>query len=485
MSLSDVRADALLELSVNLEKKFMKSPRTFKWHKIAFFFRSRDDNVSGLPINQAVWLLALPTSLRLLGHFLFEIVDAFWVGELGKEALAAVGGVSLYIWGYYALGFITLTGLNTMIAQTVGAGRGQEGVRLAGIGLAASLLWAIVFIGAYVAAADSMLAVLGLEGQALAYGYDYLLPFILASPIFYLWCVFEEILNARGQTQLNFTVMLASITLNTVLDPLLIQGYGPFPKWEVAGAQVASILSATLGAFLTGYFCFRRKYIRSLDFDWRVFWTMAKIGFPRVIGSLVFCLTYVGLAYLIQRFGQEALAAWMVCHRLEGFAYYLSLGFSTAATVMVAQYIGAGRQQDIRKAVLWNIIWISLVLAVNTGVLIVLGRTLIMQFSGDAKVLQYGTAYLTIVAITHVFMGWELVLGGAFSGMGNTLPQIYVIAPLTVSRIPLSCLLIPFWGINGVFWAISLTTLLKGIAMTVWFVMASRKQIQAIDGGRI
>ena len=437
--------------------------------RLLFFLQAREENITRLPIPQAICLLAIPTSLRFMGHFLFELIDAFWLGKLGKQALAAVGGVSLYIWAYYSLILITTAGTNTLISQATGAGNSKRSLRLAGIGVAASCCCAVLFITIYLAGKDQMIAVLGLKGTTLQMGHQYFFPFILASPIYYLWCEFEEILNARGQTHTNLLIMIVAIGLNTILDPCLIHGYGPFPRWGVAGAQAASIISASCGLLLTMYTCYRRSYFRFLAWDWPIIRAILKIGLPRAVSDLLFCLTYVALAHIIQQFGEEALAAWMVCHRFEGFAFFLSLGFSTSTMVMVGQYTGAGKHHLVRKSVIWNLVFVSLILLVESCVLYLLGKRLLTFFSDDYWVLLYGSSYLYLVAITHIFLGWELVAGGAFAGIGNTLPQMYVVGSLTVGRIPFSCLLIPYFGIVSVFWVISLSTLFKGIIMVTCF----------------
>ena len=445
------------------------------WRKLLFFLQAREDNITRLSIVQAIFLLAIPTSLRFMGHFLFELIDAFWLGKLGKQALAAVGGASLYIWSYYSLILITSAGTNTLISQAIGADKANRALRLAGIGVAASCGWAILFMGIYLGSKDWMITVLGLQGITWQMSQQYLMPFILASPIYYLWCEFEEILNARGQTHINLLIMVVTIGLNIVLDPCLIHGYGPFPCWGVAGAQIASIISATSGLLLSLYVCWRRRYFRFLSWDWPTIITLAKIGAPRAVSDLLFCLTYVALAYIIRQFGEEALAAWMVCHRFEGFAFFLSLGFSTATTVMVGQYTGAGKGRLVKKSVLCNLAFVSMILLLDSCILYFLGKKLLSFFSDDYWVLLYGGNYLCLVALTHVFLGWELVASGAFSGLGNTLPQMYISASLTASRVPFSWLLIPYFGITGVFLVISLSTLFKGIILVICFFLLQKQ----------
>ena len=443
---------------------------------------TREDNITRLSIPYAIWILALPSSLKFIGHFLFEVVDAFWVGQLGKDALAAVGGTSLYIWAYFALMQLTLSGSNALIAQAIGSSEKEKSLRIAGTGVFLSFLCSLVLLAFYGYIKEDMLRILGLKGRAYVMGNDYLTTFIVAAPIYYLWGIFEEIINARGQTQVNLFIVGICILINLVLDPFLIYGYGPFPRWEVIGAQVASIVSATTGLVLSFCFCVRKGYFTGLSCESRLFVPIFKIGVPRACGDLFFCLTYVGLSHLIEKFGNEALAAWMVCHRLEGFAYFIGMGFSTSAMTMVGQYKGAMDPRKAVKSVRSTLFFVSFLLSIDSIVLFFLGEKMVSFFTQDPLVLQYGGEYLRIVALTHVLLGWEIVLGGAFVGTGNTFPHMSIVAPLTFARIPASYWLIPYWGIAGVYWAISISTLLKGMALCIWFFSAMRTQIYSKKG---
>jgi len=147
------------------------------------------------------------------------------------------------------------------------------------------------------------------------------------------------------------------------------------------------------------------------------------------------------------------------------------MGFSTAAATLVGQYLGAGDPDRAARAA-WATTGISAAfLGVIVLIFLVFAPQLIGIFSDDPEVIAQGALYLRIVAVFEVAMAPELVLEGAFSGAGNSMPPMLVGVPLTAVRVPLAHLLCRTfgWGAAGIWWAISVTTLLKGAALMAWF----------------
>ncbi|WP_372365820.1 MATE family efflux transporter [Candidatus Uabimicrobium sp. HlEnr_7] len=453
----------------------MTKPKKKLWLN---FLKSRDENLTSISISKALWLLCMPISLKLLGHFLFEIIDAFWLGKLGTEVLAAVGGTSLYIWLYYSLVMTTQVGTNTLVSQRIGENDSEKACITANVGITISIVMSILFAICYWLLSEYMLSIIGLQEISLHHALQYFLPFILASPIFYLWVVFEEIINARGQTHITLIIVIFAICVNTILDPILIHGWG-FDGFGVLGAQLASIIAALVGLFLTGFYCFRLEYISKLTYCHKTAKRILSIGVPRSISSSVFCLTYVGLANLIQQFGEEALAAWMISHRLEGFAYHISVAFSFALAIIVGQYFGAKKFFLAGESVRISLRYLNIIILINSACLVFFSEFFLRIFTNDPQVISFGSLYLKIVGFAHIFMGWELACGGALSGWGKTLPFLYIVAPLTIIRLPVSYLNIYYFetGITGIFWAISISTILKGSAMHWLFFRNSKKYV--------
>ena len=200
-------------------------------------------------------------------------------------------------------------------------------------------------------------------------------------------------------------------------------------------------------------------------------WRISRIGAPIAAAGIIFSLTYMALTRIVAGFGTAPIAALGIGHRLEGIAYFAAVGFSVASATLVGQNLGANQPQKAERAAWMTLGFASIILFVACIVYFVFAGPIYRFFIDDPLVIQEGIKYLRIVAIFEIFLGFEVILEGAFSGAGNSIPPMTISVPITVLRIPLSMLLANYFnlGSTGVWWAIATTTGAKGIVMAIWF----------------
>ena len=198
---------------------------------------------------------------------------------------------------------------------------------------------------------------------------------------------------------------------------------------------------------------------------------IARIGAPIAISQVSFCVVYMALARVIARFGTPAVAAVGIGHTCESVAYFVSAGFSFAAATMVGQNLGARRPDRASRAA-----WVACGYALGPAALVAAlmlaaPAALARFFIDDPAVVEIAVRYLRIVAVSELFLVFEIVLEGAFGGAGDTLPPLLVGGPLSIARVPAAYLLSVSlgWGIDGVWWAVTISTVLKGTLMALWF----------------
>jgi Na+-driven multidrug efflux pump len=190
-----------------------------------------------------------------------------------------------------------------------------------------------------------------------------------------------------------------------------------------------------------------------------------RIGGPTAATGIFFSMVYIALTRITTQFGTPALAALGVGHKLEGFAYQVSIGFALAAAALVGQNLGAGRADRARRTG-----WLSARYACAVGTaqalaFLAIPRLLVGAFSRDPGVIAAGASYLRIIAVSEITMALEIVLEGSLGGAGYTLQPMAWSASLTAARIPLAAWLAGVLGVAGVWWAISVTALARGFAM--------------------
>lgn len=435
------------------------------------------------PLERALFRLAVPIMAGMLLETLFNLLNAFWVGKLGTLAFAAVNLASFTVWMMFALAAIVTTGTNAVVAQRIGAGDPAQARRAAHVGILTAFCLGVLIAFPVLLFSDDLLGwMAGPEKdarEAVKIGTGYLCIIFLWAPIHCLNDAMAALFRAVGDTRTPLRIYSTGIALNFVLDPLLIFGPGPFPRLEVLGAALATNISFTL---VTVLYCTRLKDLpfqigRRPGEDLRqVFsrhWLLQilKIGIPPSIGFVTFCMVYMLLAPIVGSFGPPALAALGIGHRCESLSYLVCHGFALATLTLVGQNLGAGQLERARKAA-WVAVRAVMLTSLGITVLYYVGAPIwVGLFSHDPAVLAIGIPYLRIMAFAQVGSGVAMVLQGAFSGAGHTVPPTLVSTTSSLLRVPLA----RFYaigqglGLTAIWWVIVVLQCLQGLTMAGLF----------------
>jgi len=271
--------------------------------------------------------------------------------------------------------------------------------------------------------------------------------------------------------------MMTAVGINIVLDIFLIYGIWIFPRLETAGAAIATVIAHTVGFIIALTFVIRGKLpfriiprgLGKIDFG--VIWRMFKIGLPPSLTSINFSLVYLGMTRIMSEFGTTAVASIPVGNRAESISYMTCFGFYIATSALVGQNLGARQPERAEKAAWTALGLISAITFIYGLVFFAIPEKITSVLTNDPEVIRISGYYLRVIALSQVFMALEFVLEGAFAGAGNTIPPMVVSIPGTLIRIPLAYILAISLGLGpiGIFWAITISTILKGITVLIWF----------------
>ena len=432
------------------------------------------------PLDREIFGIALPAFLGFLGFVLFDAVNIFWVGRLGTSAVAGVAAAAFLTWAVYAAMNATTVGANTLIAQAFGAGRREEGLRVA-----AEAAWLSVGAGLLIMAVllpliPAVFRFMGLQPGTAVHARHYLTVYVCALPLYYLCNLAGSVFNAYGDTRTNVVIMSASVAVNMLLDPVLILGYGTGRPFGVLGAAAASVVATAFALTFQVRYLRRRGFLPPLSGLVRPpafarARAILRIGVPSASVNLVWSMVYPALTVIITRFGEAPLAGLSVCFRWEGIPYYLAMGFSTAMAALIGQAYGRGDTRRIRRIAGRGRELITALLVPVALAFILVPDWLARPLTSDPEVIANAARYLRVIGYFEIFLGWELLFQGAFNGLGYTRGYMLVAVPLTVARWPLAWLLAVTlgFGTTGIWWAISLSTLAKG-AWLAWLFHRGR-----------
>lgn len=358
------------------------------------------------PLRPAILRLALPAVGTTLFQVLFNLTDTFWVGRtLGPEALAAVSLASYTVWIIVSVGELVGVGLTAVASRRHGEGDPASAARAAGTALAmATVLGLVVAVG----------------GVA---------------------------------------------SLNLVLDPAMILGWGPIPALGVYGAALATVLTRGLG-FVVGLELLRRRGGLRLELSLPVARTIARIGLPTMLTGVLFSAIYMLLVRVVGRFGTPAIAALGVGHKVEGVSYMICVGFGLAAETIVGQNLGAGQPARARRAGWMTAHIAALAPCVFAILFVVVPGALVGVFTSDTAVIRDAAPYLRAAGAAQLVMAYENVFEGGLSGAGYTFYTMVAVVGISALRVPLAEIVAGPYGLAGVWWMLALTAIARAAAMT-------------------
>src|SRR5690348_2950521 len=399
---------------------------------------------------------------------LFASVDAFWVGtRLGADGLAAVSTSLFWIWMMVALGEMVGVGLTAVAARRHGEGRGIAAAHVAGDALLFALaIGAAVAIAGLLAIRD-LFVVMQTCPAVTALGVLYLGAYFVGIPLLYGFFAIDATFRAAGDTRTPFVLLATSVVVTLVLDPTLILGWGPFPRLGIVGAAIATVCTRgaafVMGLMILvrrGLLAFGRPRLSSIT-------AVCRVGLPTAATGIVFSLIYIAVTRTATRFGTPALAALGIGHRVESWLFMIGVGFGAATAAIVGQNLGAGRTDRAERSG-----WLSVGFCSLFGVAACLVELTIPErfsaiFSHDPAVIAEGARYLRIAAVSQLGICAEIVLEAALGGAGHTLAPMLTSTAITASRIPLAAWAAARWGINGLWWTISITALLRAMGMMI------------------
>jgi putative MATE family efflux protein len=447
------------------------------------------EKIKAQSLTRALISLAAPAVLSTFLTFIFEIVDMFWIAKLGAVATAALSASSFFVWMLRGLGLTVATAAIALVARRVGEKNEAGFLGAISNSIGSAFLFSIIITVLFFPLAMSIFQWLRLEPAVGYLSQEYTVVFLSGLVFVYMMMTLEFVIRGIGDTRTPMIITGISLFLNVVLDPVFIFSLGMGLK----GAAYATVLSQVAGTLLMAAVLFKKvpalKQISLLGESgigpfkafFQRFYNMVKIGGPVGISDAGFSFIYLLLSGIISIFGKEPLAAIGIAHRFEAFPFFICMGFSMAVAPMVGQYLGAGEPEKAKKSVYLSLKITSTILFIISIFYFIFAPDLFRLFIKDPEIIRHGVTYLRIIALFEVFLAFEVVLGGAFSGAGDTRPLFWVIFPFTALRIPLAYLfaVVLQFKATAIWVSIAITTLLKGAFLLYLFGKGkwARKQI--------
>lgn len=423
--------------------------------------------------------LALPIMATSFIQMAYNLTDMLLVGRVGTNAVAAIGTAGSFTMLATSLAMIPKVGAEVKVAQSLGkkdedSAKGYI-VSSLQINLILSLLYGLIVL----IFAKQFIGFFKIQDLEIIHMSEmFLKAMAIAMPISCSLPIFTAIFNGAGNSRTPFIINAIGLVTNIALDIILINGLGPFPKMGVMGAAVATISAQSIGVllFLRVILKSNEKYLRFNIFskpNMEYIKDIFKLGIPAGCQHGLFSIFSILLGRIISSFGPTPIAVQKVGIQIEAISWMTAGGFSTALGAFVGQNYGAKKYDRIKQGYKVTIV-IAVIVGVLTSLLLILGGEFIFSLftPNDTNAIALGKDYLIILGYSQFFMCIEITTAGAFNGLGKThIPAIMSII-LTGMRVPAAMILSSnnLLGINGVWWSISMSSVLKGILLVSIFI---------------
>jgi putative MATE family efflux protein len=250
----------------------------------------------------------------------------------------------------------------------------------------------------------------------------------------------------------------------------------------VKGAGWATVLSQFIVWMIFLYkFIIREEmmslHLQEFKFDWKITKRIFQFGFPAAIESALFSVFAMVIAKMVAVYGAVAIAVQSIGSQIEALSWLSSRGLSSALCSFIGQNYGAGQFRRLKTGYRYTMI-IGGILGITVSMLfLILGEEIFRLFLSDPESVRLGYLYLKILAVSQVFMIFEITSQGAFYGIGKSIPPSLTGVLFTGLRIPIAFVMssVLSLGLSGIWWTISLTSVIKGIVLPAWLLTVFKK----------
>ena len=425
------------------------------------------------PIAKLLRQIAIPVSIGLFFHTMFNVVDTFFGGLISTQTLAALSLSFPVFFIIIAVGNGFSTGTTALIGNALGAGNRDE-ARLFGIqGITFGVLVSVIMTWVGVYASPYLFSVLGASDDYLATCLIYMNTIFLGTVFFIMVHMLNAILVALGDTRSFRDFLIGGFFLNIILDPWFIYGGLGIPPLEITGIALATVLIQLSGGVYLGIKVYKtglmsHKSIRDIFPKPGYFIEIARQGFPASLNMITVGVGIFVITYFISKFGKEAVAAYGIATRVEQIVLFPTIGLNTATLTIVAQNNGAKLFGRIKETLSTALRYGGILMGLGTIGVFLLAEQLMGLFTGDGKVVEIGATYLRIAAFVFYAYVILYVNVAALQGVKRPMYAIWIglyrqiIAPMIVfyflTQILDFGLMAVWWGIFSVTWSAAVIT---------------------------
>lgn len=436
--------------------------------------RSLDSNLTRGSVSRHLVRLTVPMVGGILAAILFNLVDTYFVAQLGTRELAAISFTFPVVMLMINLGVGLGAGASSAIALAVGQHDHHRVQRLTtdALLLAALLVGTLSAVG--LLTIEPLFRLLGATDGTLPAVHAYMSVFYWGAVFVVVPMVGMAAIRARGDARVPGLVMVAAAVINALLDPLLIFGLLGLPRLGIRGAAIASVIARAFSLLATLHVLHRRWQMLSwrrpplgeMLASWR---SMLHVGLPAAGTNMIIPVCAGAVTALVATHGEAAVAAFGAASRIEAVALVVFFALSSIIGPFAGQNLGAGQHERLEQAMRVSFRLCIVMGAAAALVLAIFATPLASLFDSTAQVVQIAVLYLHVVPLSYGLAGVVMVVNATLNGLGRPGPAVMISATrMVLVYLPAAYLGSRLFGVGGIFGAATLANLVVGLGAYVY-----------------
>ncbi|MBE6963614.1 MAG: MATE family efflux transporter [Ruminococcaceae bacterium] len=443
----------------------------------------RENKMGVMPVGKLLANMAIPMMISMLFQAFYNVVDSYFVGKISQDAFNAVSLAFPLQMLMISLGGGTGVGMNALLSRSLGEKRQEAADRAANTGIFLFLCSAALFTVIGLTVSRPFFLAQTRNMAIVDYGTAYTMICLGGSVgIFGQFCM-ERLLQSTGRTNLSMATQIVGAGINIIMDPILIFGWFGFPRMEVAGAAVATVLGQIVAALLALYFNLKFNpdiHIRLRHIRWHgpTARDIYRVGVPSIIMQSIGSVMTFTMNQILIGFTEAATAVFGAYFKLQSFVFMPIFGLNNGMVPIVSYNYGAARMDRVKKAIRLTVIVSVSIMTAGMLLFELLPGTLLGIFTPSEEMLAIGRTALRIIGVHFPIAGFCIIAGSVFQAIGNPVHSlINSVCRQLVVLLPAAWLLAQTGRLELVWLAFPIAELMSLLLSTIFL----RKTLRAAD----
>lgn len=446
--------------------------------------RVTENKMGTQPVGRLLAGMAIPMMISMLVQALYNIVDSVFVSRLSENALTAVSLAFPLQNLMIAVCAGTTVGMNALLSRSLGAKEQERADRAANTGIFLALASFVVFaiVGALFSRTFFLLQTD--VPEIVDYGTDYARVCLCCSIGLFCQFTFERLLQSTGRTHLSMCTQILGAVTNIVLDPILIFGLLGFPRLEVMGAAVATVVGQCIAAVAALILNLKKNpdiHIRPRHIRWHgaTVKNIYRIGLPSIVMQCIGSVMVFGVNRILISFTTTATAVFGAYFKLQSFIFMPVFGLNNGMVPIIAYNYGAKKPDRVKRTIKLAVLSAMGIMAVGFAVFEIAPGALLSFFDASENMLAIGAPALRIIALSFILAGFCIIAGSVCQAIGNPFYSLIVsVCRQLVVLLPAAWLLSQTGNVNLVWWSFVIAELASVTLSFVFFARLDKKIIE-------